>query len=143
MRSVAEDYTDPVTLTCAEGDSITAIEFGSWGTPSGACLGSGSANTFAVNASCAFDGTAAVLAGLCVGRSDCTFTPSDALFGGADPCDKVEKWLAAAVTCAAPSGVVRTPTATSVLDGVNVTAWQLTCEDRLRATRPVRSNTLP
>lgn len=128
VRSATEDYTDPVTLTCAEGDTITAIEFGSWGTPSGACLGDGSANTFAVNASCAFDGTASVLEGLCVGHASCTFVPSDALFGGADPCDKTPKWLAAAVTCAAPGSRVGNRRARDPLAGINVTAWQLTCE---------------
>ena len=128
VRSVTEDYSDSVTLSCSNGEEISNIEFGSWGTPGGECFGSGSANNFSVNDSCAYDGTVSVLTGFCVGRQNCTFTPSDAFFGGSDPCDKVPKWLAAAVTCA-PSALAvggSNIIQEGLLTDSNITAWQLT-----------------
>ena len=88
--SEPNDYTTPLTLACAlPGATIASFAFASYGAPAGACAAGGAAanNTFVANATCACAGTAAVLVRQCVGRHNCTVTPSDALFcGGADPC---------------------------------------------------------
>jgi hypothetical protein len=118
--SALGDYSTPLTLACAgEGASISAFSFGSWGTPSGSCAADGG-NNFAVNASCAFAGTLGVLESLCIGQAACTFTPSDTLFGKADPCHLVDKRLAAAWTCSLPP-----PPPPPPLDLSGVTAWQV------------------
>ena len=96
--STLEDYHDVLTLSCGETATIKAFTFASWGTPSGSC-NADNTNDFAVNATCAYAGTRDVLTPLCVGRSSCSFVPSDAFFGGSDPCDKTAKRLAAAWTC--------------------------------------------
>jgi len=124
--SAPADYSTPVTLGCeAPGQTIAAVEFASWGAPSGACIaGAPGANSFAPG-TCAAPGVPAVLASLCVGHASCTFVPSDALFdGGRDPCDKVPKYLAAAVTCAAGTGGVAGDVVG--LPMPNVSAWVLT-----------------
>jgi hypothetical protein len=132
--SAVADYTTPVSLTCADpAATVTAITFASWGTPTGACeppspsLPPG-ANTFAVNGTCAYARTAEVVAGLCVGKAGgCSFVPSDALFGGVDPCERTPKRLAVAVAC--NNSAVPPPPPPAAGDPgwlVNVTAWVLT-----------------
>lgn len=97
------DYATPVSLSCGGEGVIQHFLFASWGAPSGACEGSGSANTFQVNATCGVPSTNATLTALCGGREECTFTPSDDLFnGGKDPCHLVNKRLAAAWVCSGP-----------------------------------------
>lgn len=114
--SALGDYSTPVTIGCPDNAVVETFLFASWGHPSGACEGSGSNNSFAVNSSCHYSGTLSVLQGLCVNRNSCTFVPSDQLFGGIDPCHLTPKRLAAAWTCATPSAVDVMP---------NVTAWQV------------------
>jgi hypothetical protein len=129
--STPADYTSQLTLSCPSSDVITAVEFASWGTPSGQCTGSGAQNSFAVNNSCEYPNSVAVVRDLCVGKTACAFVPNDTLFGGVDPCDKVEKWLAVAVLCANNSShgalSVATPSVQAMdwASSVNVSAWQL------------------
>lgn len=128
-RSAAADYTSAVTLACADPEAvITGVQFASWGTPSGMCDAGAlpGANSFEVNGSCAFAGSPAVVAGLCVGkRGSCSFVPSNTLFGGADPCDKVEKWLAVAITCNNSSPLPPAPSSDPGWEA-DVTAWVVT-----------------
>jgi len=122
------DYTTPLTLACSEADStVVDVLFASWGTPKGACNASGNgANTFAVDAACNFSQTSAVISSLCMGREGCTFTPSDALFGGVDPCHLVDKYLAVAVECAPLPGRAARRAQASSLELVTAEAWVLT-----------------
>ena len=102
--SVRGDYTTPLTLSCSGAGVLARFTFASWGAPSGDCAGGSSpSNTFAVNASCSVPTTNATLTALCVGRAQCTFTPSDALFNaGEDPCHYTSKRLAVAWQCSSP-----------------------------------------
>lgn len=85
-----------LNLTCAPGSgSITAVDFASWGTPSGSC------GAFQ-KSSCDAASSVAVVEKLCVGRTSCvipadltirdTHSPLEQLFG--DPCPGVQKHLA-------------------------------------------------
>lgn len=133
-KTESGDYVTPITLACQDvGATITAVNFSSWGTPSGACLFNGTApqsNDFLVNASCNYDKSPNVVAGLCVGKKSCTFTPSDQLFGNTDPCDKVYKWLAVAVNCSSGSSNGGSALAASRVSvgpaaPISITAWVL------------------
>lgn len=82
---------EAAALTCPEGSTITAIEFASFGTPTGTC------GAFA-QSSCHAASSQAVLEAACLGQSTCAVDVSNAKFGG-DPCSFVEKNLNVQVTC--------------------------------------------
>lgn len=86
-----------VTLSCPgdTSNTIVAVAFASFGTPTGSCGGGGG---FAVNASCNAANTSAIIAGLCVGQHSCTVPSSDQVYG--DPCYDVVKHLDVQVVCA-------------------------------------------
>lgn len=85
-----------VTLSCPgdASNTITAITFASFGTPSGQCGATG----FAVNASCNAANTSSVIAALCVGQHSCTVPSSDQVYG--DPCFGTVKHLDVQALCA-------------------------------------------
>ena len=120
-------YKTPVTLTCADPAAvITGVSFASWGTPRGHCVpgSADGANSFAVNASCNYDKSVQVIESLCVGKkASCSFVPSDSVFGNFDPCDKVVKWLGAAVTCNNSSPLPPLPPAAYPGWVPDVSAW--------------------
>ena len=83
-----------VTLACAgAGNTITAITFASFGTPSGSCAAG------FTKGSCDAANTTSAIAGLCVGKQSCV-VPSDTGFFG-DPCFNTVKKLDVLYTCAA------------------------------------------
>jgi len=89
------------TVECARrGQVISAIEFASWGTPTGACSADGASNTFKVG-KCNAPDSVAVFTKLCLGKTSCTFSAISSMFGG-DPCAGVVKTVDLAVTCKRP-----------------------------------------
>ena len=89
----------PVTLACAAGAGvISAIDFASYGTPSGSCSAG-----WAHNASCDAPNALAAVQSLCLNQSVCTVT------GGAgplapDPCPEVVKSVAVVARCSGSPG---------------------------------------
>lgn len=79
-------------VDCGAGHTITAVEFASYGTPSGTC-----ATTLEESASCHASTSRAYVEGRCLGRSRCYMGAFDTFFG--DPCDPTPKSLAVRVTC--------------------------------------------
>ena len=87
----AGGQTAPVALDCgADGGVIAAVDFASFGRPSGNCGG------YAVEPSCHAAGSAAAVEALCVGQRACV-VPMDGF--GADPCAGQQKWLAVQASC--------------------------------------------
>ena len=78
------------TLSCGAGSTITNVTFASYGLPSGSC------GNFALGSCNALNSTTIVSA-LCLGKMNCSITPSNGLFG--DPCLDTTKHFDAAVTC--------------------------------------------
>ena len=85
-----------VTLTCPAGQTIDAITFASFGSPTGSC---GSFATGSCNASSSL----AVVSALCVGRASCTVAANNGTF--TDPCDKTVKSLSIQATCTVGGGM--------------------------------------
>ena len=125
--ATADEGADAV-LTCDAGYVISAINFASYGTPSGTCP------AFAVG-DCASSTSTAVLADACVGAASCAVTASNDAFGG-DPCEFTAKQLFVSATCAlaeaprtvcgaAEEGGVATVTcpADLVIDSVNFASF--------------------
>jgi hypothetical protein len=88
--TVAENGS--VTLSCPSGQTIDAVVFASFGTPSGSC------GSFAAG-SCDDSSSVAVVQALCVGRASCTVPATNGAFG--DPCHGTVKSLAVQVSCGA------------------------------------------
>ncbi|XP_072989067.1 beta-galactosidase 5-like [Typha latifolia] len=87
-----EEHRRPkVHLRCAPGQSISAIKFASFGTPSGTC------GSFQ-QGSCHAPNSQTILEKKCVGQQRCTVTISPNNFGG-DPCPKVMKRVAVEAIC--------------------------------------------
>ena len=84
--------TRPVTLSCAPsgGGTIEAIQFASYGRPTGNC------GAYSATGSCHAQGSLAVVQGLCQGRTACTI-PMEAF--AEDPCPGSGKWLAVQANC--------------------------------------------
>ena len=78
----------PIRLTCAAGQTIGAVVFASFGTPSGACSGAPFAK-----GSCDAADSRSVVEKLCLGKSSCVVEPTSTQFAG-DPCQGVAKALA-------------------------------------------------
>jgi len=91
---VAEGRT--LRLSCgANGGTITAVQFASFGTPLGGC------GEFGVS-TCHSSNSQSIVSSACVGKQSCTVLANNSVFGG-DPCFGSGKWLAAQVTCSSPS----------------------------------------
>lgn len=80
-----------VLLQCAPGQSITSIEFASFGTPSGTC-GSFQKGT------CHAPNSHAMLEKECIGQESCSIFISSGVFG-TDPCPNVLKRLSVQAVC--------------------------------------------
>lgn len=82
----------PLSLQCAGAtDVISAIQFASYGTPSGQC------GAFAVNASCNAPNSTAIVSAACLGKNGCTVNADTPTFG--DPCYGEGRGLAWASRC--------------------------------------------
>ncbi|CAA7404056.1 unnamed protein product [Spirodela intermedia] len=81
-----------VHLRCSPGQSITAIKFASFGTPSGSC------GSFQEGA-CHSPNSRSILEKRCLGQERCTMAISAGNFGG-DPCPNVMKRIAVEAVCA-------------------------------------------
>jgi len=68
-----------LTLTADPGYVFSKVVFASYGLPTGDC------GSYAVSNVCNLASSAAVVANLCLGRSSCSLTASNSVFG-ADPC---------------------------------------------------------
>lgn len=78
------------TLTCPAGQTITAITFASYGTPTGSC------GSFAAS-SCSAANSATFVQSACLGKSTCTVGANNTNFG--DPCSGADKLLDIQATC--------------------------------------------
>ena len=105
-------------MSCPRGQTITAVDFAAFGTPTGACTGAGggkpanNANTFKPDPACDAAAAHGAAAALCLGKQRCTLAPACETrvcrlappgSGGTfpDPCRMVKKHLSVAVTCGA------------------------------------------
>jgi hypothetical protein len=79
-----------VSVTCSSGLIITAVDFASYGTPSGTC---GAYNT----SSCHAPSSYSIVANACVNQSSCSIDANSKVFG--DPCEETLKGLYVEVTC--------------------------------------------
>lgn len=80
-----------VHLQCGPGQSISNIQFASFGTPSGTC------GSF-LQGTCHAQESHAVIEKMCVGRERCSVTIANKNFGG-DPCPNVLKRLSVEAIC--------------------------------------------
>lgn len=79
------------TLTCPTGSVITAINFASYGTPTGSC------GAFSVS-SCNAPTSVSVVQSACLNQASCSVASSYLSFSG-DPCYGVPKHLFIQATC--------------------------------------------
>jgi hypothetical protein len=89
----AGESTTPA-FTCPGATVIAAVQFASYGTPTGAC------GAFAVG-SCNAANSTAIVQALCVGKQTCTIPVGDAEFG--DPCFDTVKVFSGQVVCSGAS----------------------------------------
>ena len=82
-----------ITLACTDGGIIKAIDFASWGTPTGRSCAPGG---FEASKACNSRTAAASIAAQCIGRSACIVSDSVAALG--EPCLDVAKRLALVVS---------------------------------------------
>ncbi|MQL78912.1 hypothetical protein Taro_011332 [Colocasia esculenta] len=87
-----EHHMPKVHLKCAHGQSISAIKFASFGTPSGTC------GSFQQGV-CHSPNSHSILEKKCLGQQKCAVTISTDNFGG-DPCPNVMKRVAVEAICA-------------------------------------------
>lgn len=86
---------NPVTLSCPSS-TILAVDFASWGTPSGVC------GNYTADPACNDPGSLATATAACVGQSSCVLSPS--MFKTAGGCGGAQApYLAVQVRCADPS----------------------------------------
>jgi len=83
------------TLTCPSGNVITAIDFASYGTPSGSCV-----NGFTKNIHCDATTSVSVVSSACLNRAACLVLSNNGAFG--DPCGGTKKHLYIKATCGSP-----------------------------------------
>ena len=81
---------NPFNLSCGSS-TISAVDFASWGTPTGTC------GAYSVNAACHAANSTAIVSAACLGRSQCTLTPSAF---GPSPCGGGTVRLAVQLQCA-------------------------------------------
>lgn len=86
--------SQPFTLSCP-GSTVAAVDFASWGTPSGVC------GSYAPDATCADPKSASIVTAACVGRASCTLSPS--MFTTPGGCGSNAPYLAVQLRCADPS----------------------------------------
>ena len=86
------DEHDTFSLNCGNGGTIAAIDFVSFGTPTGSC-----ASGFAAG-KCDSNHTTAIIKQACLGKGSCSLPVESASLGG-DPCFETIKQLAVKVTC--------------------------------------------
>ncbi|CAN6337527.1 unnamed protein product [Urochloa humidicola] len=80
-----------VDLWCQEGKQISAIEFASYGNPTGDCTNFGSG-------SCHAGSSESVVKQACLGKSGCSIPVTPANYGG-DPCTGIQKSLLVVASC--------------------------------------------
>jgi hypothetical protein len=133
----------PITLRCAGYDSISKIEFASYGMPTGNCRGNFDENNFEVDTECHSERSIPVVEQHCLGKSWCEVTALNNDFK--DPCYGKGKQLAVAVTCTEgkkalqlPEGVDEDPAKRAALPPLpRVTSRQLQQRpDLLRGDKP-------
>jgi hypothetical protein len=90
----ADEFTK-ASLSCPSGQTINAISFASWGTPSGTCPNF-------VKGTCHAATSQSKVQSLCLNKQSCIVKARNAVFG--DPCSGVGKKLAVVYTCS--GGVV-------------------------------------
>jgi hypothetical protein len=83
-------------FACAGGYSFVAVDFASFGTPTGTC------EAGFKKGSCDSPNSTSVTAAACVGRMSCSVPVSSASFGG-DPCLGTSKQYSAQLTCGPPA----------------------------------------
>ena len=79
-----------VSVACSSGLKITAVNFASYGTPTGTC---GAYNT----SSCHAPSSYSVVANACINQPSCSIDANSKVFG--DPCEEALKGLYVQVTC--------------------------------------------
>jgi hypothetical protein len=84
-------------LACPAGETISGVDFASYGTPTGGCGSFAASSCNAANAN-------QVVSSACVGKASCMLPVSNASFG--DPCSGTYKWLNAQVRCSAGQSTV-------------------------------------
>lgn len=87
------------SVSCPSGQTVSAVGFASYGTPTGSC------GAFATS-SCNAATSGSVVTSACNGQSSCSVPASNATFG--DPCPGVLKSLALQVTCGGGTAAVGT-----------------------------------
>lgn len=87
-----------IVLDCG-GDLISAVDFASYGTPSGTCNSMSGTGSFAVQQTCNAAGTRDAVENQCLGHSTCMFTVDAELFGSLQACGDDRRWLSAQVGC--------------------------------------------
>ena len=92
--SEMNDQGEPLHLHCPT--TIGAIDFASYGTPTGSCT---DASALVADPTCNSPTSLAVAKASCVGKQTCTLYANDTQFGGDDPCHGVRKRLAVTGTC--------------------------------------------
>lgn len=98
------------SLVCPSGQSITSVDFASYGLPAGSC------GSFVAQPSCHSSTSLSVVKTACpVGKSSCAANASNSVFG--DPCVGTQKKLFMQVTCGSA-----TPPPASVGSSVSVPA---------------------
>lgn len=98
----AESYEGgSVSLTCSNG-LISAIDFASYGTPSGKC------GAYTASSWCHASSTYTIVYNICIHLASCSIEANNNVFG--DPCIFTEKRLYIQVTCANTPGPTYGPT---------------------------------
>ena len=93
---------DEIVFDCG-GELISAVDFGSFGTPGGSC----ESNDFYRDDSCHARQTVSALEDRCLGQATCLFTVTASVFGGAPSCgggDSKKLKLAAVLACGETGG---------------------------------------
>jgi len=90
VRCASGGESTTATFACSGKGVITAVQFASFGTPTGTC------GAFSLGACNAANSTAIVSAA-CLGKSSCSIAVGDSLFG--DPCFNTVKSFAGQVLC--------------------------------------------
>ncbi|KAL9229169.1 hypothetical protein vseg_004665 [Gypsophila vaccaria] len=91
INDTKSDHHPKAQLQCGEGQSISSIQFASFGTPSGTC------GSF-FKGTCHAQDSHAIFEKACVGQQTCTVAISNMNFGG-DPCPNVLKRLSVEAVC--------------------------------------------
>src|SRR5260221_7928766 len=99
-----------ISLACPAGQTITSVQFASYGTPNGSCGSFSVGNCHAAN-------TVSIVTAECVGKLSCSVAATNAVFK--DPCPLTAKHLAAQVVC---SGQTSATASTGATGGASTSA---------------------